>query len=145
MPADIKLGKLHGVIQIAMGWTDSHLHVVIVGHTQYGVPDPEFGGDMNNERNVRLDNIFKEGGKLIYEYDFGDGWVHEIKVDKVLNADPAVRYPRCIAVKRACPPEDCGGPYGYADKLLCRKRGGIQPGVFNPGRLKREKTDEFRS
>lgn len=121
VPADIRLGKLHDVIQIAMGWTDSHLHAFIVGHTQYGVPDPEFGGDMNNERNVRLDSIVKEGGKLIYEYDFGDGWVHEIKVEKVLDADPAVRYPRCTAGKRACPPEDCGGPYGYAELLQALK------------------------
>jgi hypothetical protein len=109
VPADIKLGKLHDVIQIAMGWTDSHMHAFIAGQTVYGTPDPEFGGGTKSERNVRLDSIVKAGGKLVYEYDFGDGWVHEIKVEKVLDADPAAHYPRCTAGKRACPPEDCGG------------------------------------
>ena len=117
VPADIKLGKLHDVIQITMGWTDSHLHAFIAGQTVYGAPDPEFGGGTKNERNVRLDSIVKAGGKLVYEYDFGDGWVHEIKVEKVLDADPATHYPRCTAGKRACPPEDSGGLYGYEEFL----------------------------
>ena len=117
VPADIKLGKLHEVIQIAMGWTDSHMHAFIAGQTVYGTPDPEFGGGTKNERNVQLDGIVKEGGKLIYEYDLGDGWEHEIKVEKVFDADPASRYPRCTDGKRACPPDDCGGPYGYEEFL----------------------------
>lgn len=117
VPADIKLVKLHNIIQIAMGWTDSHMHAFHVGQAMYGTPDPEWGGGTKNERNVRLDGIVGDGGKLIYEYDFGDGWEHEIKVEKALDADPAVRYPRCTAGKRACPPEDCGGPWGYENLL----------------------------
>jgi hypothetical protein len=54
---------------------------------------------------------------LIYEYDFGDGWEHEILLEKVLRPDPAVQYPRCLGGARACPPEDCGGAGGYADFL----------------------------
>jgi hypothetical protein len=117
VPADIKLGKLHRVLQIAMGWTDSHLHAFRVGHESYGIPDPEFPDDMENERNVRLDKVAGEGDTLIYEYDFGDGWEHELKIEKTVPAEPAVRYPRCTAGRRARPPEDCGGPPGY-ERLL---------------------------
>ena len=117
VPADIKLGKLHDVIQIAMGWTDSHMHAFIAEETVYGTPDPEFGGSTKSERNVRLDSIVKAGGKLVYEYDFGDGWEHEIKIEKFLETDPATHYPRCTAGKRACPPEDSGGLYGYEEFL----------------------------
>jgi hypothetical protein len=116
---DIKLGKLHRVLQIAMGWYDSHLHAFRVGHTTYGVPDPDAPVDMEmeNERNVRLDQVTAEGDKIIYEYDFGDGWEHELKVEWMLAPEPGVRYPRYTEGRRACPPEDCGGPWGY-ERLL---------------------------
>lgn len=121
VPADIKLGKLHEVLQIAMGWTDSHLHGFRKGRESYGVPDPDFPGDFKNERNVRLDSLAGEGETLIYEYDFGDGWEHDLKVEKIVPAAPGVHYPRCTAGKRACPPEDCGGPWGYAELLQAIK------------------------
>ena len=73
VPGDIKLGKLHRVLQMAMGWFDSHLHGFRIGHVSYGVPQPEFPGDFQNERNVRLDQLVGKGDKLIYEYDFADG------------------------------------------------------------------------
>ena len=119
VPADIKLGKLHRILQATMGWTDSHLHAFRVGHETYGVPDPDplFDTEMENERNVRLDRIAAEDDKLIYEYDFGDGWEHELKIEKVLTPEPGMRYPRCTAGKRACPPDDCGGPWGYEHLL----------------------------
>lgn len=72
---------------------------------------------MENERNVRLDQIAAQGDKLIYEYDFGDGWEHELKIEKVLPAEKGQRYPACLAGKRACPPEDCGGPWGYQNLI----------------------------
>ncbi|MDO8705711.1 MAG: plasmid pRiA4b ORF-3 family protein [Sulfuricaulis sp.] len=117
IPADIKLGKLHDVLQMAMGWTDSHLHGFRVGRTSYGVPDPNFPGDFNNERNVRLNQIADEGNTIIYDYDFGDGWEHDLKIEKTLPPEPGAHYPRCIKGKRACPPEDCGGPWGYQNLL----------------------------
>lgn len=112
VPGNIKLGQLHDIIQIVMGWTDSHLHAFHVGRVTYGVPDPDALVDMEmeNERNVRLNQIAAEGDKLIYEYDFGDGWEHELGIEKIFPAEKGKRYPRCIAGKRACPPEDCGGP-----------------------------------
>ena len=117
VPADVKLGRLHRVLQVVMGWTDSHLHAFRVGRTSYGVPQPEFPGDMENERNVRLDQIAAQGDKLIYEYDFGDGWEHELKIEKILPPEPGAHYPRCLTGKRACPPEDCGGPWGYQNLI----------------------------
>ena len=110
---DTKLGKLHQILQITMGWWDEHLHAFEAGGVAYGEPDPEFPSDLRIERNVRLDKITQEGDTFRYEYDFGDSWVHEIKVEKVLDPEPGVRYPRCLAGKRACPPEDCGGVPGY--------------------------------
>lgn len=115
--ADIKLGKLHRVIQDAFGWTDSHLHAFTVAGETYGVPDPDFPGETRSERNVRLDSLVDAGDRLMYEYDFGDGWRHEILIEKVLPAEAGARYPRCLAGARACPPEDYGGPPGYEHML----------------------------
>ena len=112
-----KLPKLHDIIQIAMGWTDSHLHQFIVGRTTYGVPDPEFRDDIENEKNVKLEQFATQGDRLIYEYDFGDGWEHELHIEAIAPPERGVRYPRCLAGKRACPPEDCGGPPGYENLL----------------------------
>lgn len=117
VPGDIKLGKLHRILQVAMGWGDSHLHAFRIGKTVYGIPDPDFPDDMQNERNVRLDSVAAQGDTIIYEYDFGDGWLHELRIEKTLPSDPSVHYPRCTAGERACPPEDCGGPPGYEHLL----------------------------
>lgn len=113
VPVDVKLGKLHRILQAAMGWTDIHLHAFRIGNECYGVPDPDFPSDTKNERNIRLDSVAQQGDRFFYDYDFGDGWEHEIKVEKILPAETAVHYPRCVDGKRACPPEDCGGPPGY--------------------------------
>ncbi len=115
--SDIKLAKLHRVIQDAFGWTDSHLHAFSVAGESYGVPDPDFPGETRSERNVQLDGIAAMGDHFVYEYDFGDGWRHEILVEKELPAEPDAHYPRCLAGKRACPPEDCGGAWGYQNLL----------------------------
>lgn len=117
VPADIKLDKLHRILQVAMGWTDSHMHAFRLGMEQYGAPSREFPGMFKSERTARLDQLVGEGGKLIYEYDFGDGWEHELKVEKVLAGEKGKRYPACLAGKRASPPDDCGGPPGY-ERLL---------------------------
>ncbi len=117
IPPDMKLPRLHDVLQIVMGWTDSHLHAFRKGDTQYGVPEGDFPGMYRNERNIQLDQLAGVGGKIIYEYDFGDGWEHEILIEKSLPAEKGQRYPVCIAGKRACPPEDCGGPWGYENLL----------------------------
>ena len=116
--SDTRLGKLHRILQDVMGWTDSHLHQFIVGQTYYGVPDPDFDMDVRSERTVPLNRVLQEPkDKIIYEYDFGDSWEHELLLEKVLAADPTIRYPVCVTGKRACPPEDCGGIWGYVELL----------------------------
>lgn len=114
VPSPIALDKLHKIIQIVMDWDDSHLHQFTANGVDYGM-DTEIGQD---ETRVRLEKIVTgEKFKFNYVYDFGDDWEHEILVEKILPADPTMDYPICIKGKRACPPDDCGGPWGYADLL----------------------------
>ena len=115
VPASIRLDRLHGVLQAALGWTDSHLHVFTVGEARYGWPDPDFDENMVAEDTVGLSDIAEPGTVVRYEYDFGDGWEHEILVEAVVPAEPGTVYPRCVDGAAACPPEDCGGPWGYRD------------------------------
>lgn len=114
VPGGFSLRKLHQVVQIAMGWTDSHLHQFAVGGINYGEPHPDDEMEMNDERRFTLDQVApREKSKFTYEYDFGDGWDHEILVEKILPPEPGVKYPLCVKGKRACPPEDVGGVWGY--------------------------------
>ncbi|NEP17774.1 MAG: plasmid pRiA4b ORF-3 family protein [Leptolyngbya sp. SIO4C1] len=119
VPNNITLGELHKIIQLAMGWYDCHLHEFEIFGKTYGQPMPDFDDlDIQNERSVRLNQfVTGEKFKFAYLYDMGDGWDHQILVEKVLPAEPDVRYPICIKGKRACPPEDCGGTWGYAELL----------------------------
>jgi hypothetical protein len=115
---DCKLSKLHDIIQTCMGWQGDHLHSFEIGGEEYGEPDPEGMMETEDERKVKLSQVVAGRiKKFTYTYDFGDNWEHLIEVEKTLEAEPGVRYPRCIDGKRACPPEDCGGPWGYADFL----------------------------
>jgi hypothetical protein len=116
VPARLRLDRLHRVIQAAMGWKDSHLHVFTSGSTSYGVPDA--GSDDSDERRTTLSALVRrEGDTIGYEYDFGDGWDHEILLEKIIPAEPGGRYPICVAGESACPPEDCGGPGGYEELI----------------------------
>jgi hypothetical protein len=121
VPANFTLDRLHQVIQRVMPWTDSHLHQFVVGDTCYGRPDPEFadmGKETLNEKRYTIVDI-APGAKMkfIYEYDFGDGWEHEIVVEKVLPPDAGFKKVICLAGANACPPDDCGGIPGYYEML----------------------------
>ncbi|WP_370948577.1 plasmid pRiA4b ORF-3 family protein [Amycolatopsis sp. cg5] len=112
--AGFSLDQLHDVIQDAMGWFDCHLHKFSDEWREYGDTDPELG--YFDERTVRLSQLLAEtGDKIHYTYDFGDNWDHVITLEKVLPPDVAAAGPSCTAGKGACPPEDCGGSWGYAD------------------------------
>jgi hypothetical protein len=114
----ITLFKLHKVLQVVMGWTDSHLHHFLVGNVCYQVPDLEFDAGAVNETRVKLAQLpLGEKSKFYYEYDFGDSWEHEILVDKILPPGDGNEVPVCLKGKRACPPEDIGGIWGYAEFL----------------------------
>src|SRR4029079_6241517 len=121
---DCTLDKLHEHIQTAMGWTNSHLHHFHLGKQLYGNPElmqenfNELG--YKNATTHKLSAIVPKSGKRFtfrYEYDFGDSWEHEIVVEKIADSAPGVRYPVCLAGERACPPEDCGGVWGYAELI----------------------------
>jgi len=114
---DTKLGKLHDIVQAVMGWDDCHLHEFIIGHDHYGTPDADAPQDLKSEHRITLEKIVNQGDKFIYEYDFGDGWRHTLKIEKVLPAEKDQRYPRCLAGECACPPEDSGGIPGYMRML----------------------------
>jgi len=95
-----------------MGWEDYHLHSFTIGSERYGKRMPEL--EMQDEKKVKLYQVMMdEKQRFRYEYDFGDGWLHIIQVEKILEPEPDTLYPRCITGKRACPPEDVGGIGGY--------------------------------
>jgi hypothetical protein len=118
---DTSLAKLHGILQIAMGWWDCHLHQFTIHDRDYGVPDREigqFGSRIENEKNAKLMSVVHgDKDRFIYEYDFGDSWTHQIVVEKIVPKEIGKHYPVCVAGKRSCPPEDCGGIWGYQNFL----------------------------
>ena len=112
------LGKFHDLLQVVMGWTNSHLHEFEAGGATYGERDPEFS-ERKSDRVALLGDVLRQAGdRLVYEYDFGDGWEHDVVLENVLPPDPGRgKYPCVLAGARACPPEDCGGAGGYEDLL----------------------------
>ena len=131
IPADLKLPDLHGVIQLAMGWNNEHLYHFMVGTRSkglhfYGDPDlldidlmQEAEGKFINDLNVPIDHLLVNRNDWIrYEYDFGDGWIHRLTLEDIqVQPLKLARLPRCVAGRRACPPEDCGGVPGYEQAL----------------------------
>lgn len=117
VPGGFTLDRVHRLIQYAMGWLDLHLHSFEIGGEQYGPPDPVGELDLRDELDTRLSAVAGKGDVFTYTYDFGDWWEHEVAVEDVFAADPAVRYPVCLDGARACPPEDVGGAYGYQELL----------------------------
>ena len=119
MPLTIRLDRLHSALQAAMGWTDSHLYEIRVRDVRWGVPDPDWGDGPLDARRARLIDVLEETGAktLKYLYDFGDGWEHTVKLERIAKAVPGLAYPRLTEARGRCPPEDVGGPWGYADFL----------------------------
>jgi hypothetical protein len=122
---DSTLDKLHEHIQTAMGWTNSHLHQFEIKGKRYGDPElllEDYGDDQEviDSLETKISQIVPKNGKPFrfqYEYDFGDDWIHEIFFEGCPKAEKGTRYPVCLEGKRACPPEDVGGPYGYQEFL----------------------------
>ncbi|HEY4993244.1 MAG TPA: plasmid pRiA4b ORF-3 family protein [Nakamurella sp.] len=114
VPADISLARLHTVIQIAFGWDDSHLHVFETPYGSFGTADADLGH--RAETSVTLEQVAPAANSTLrYTYDFGADWDHDILVEKVLDQDETAGYPRCTGGRRAAPPDDCGGIWGYAE------------------------------
>jgi len=124
VPSDITFFDLHVYIQDAMGWGDCHLHQFFIGSAYASqcltlpFADTEWEDGQIDERKYKLTDFLKvENQWISYEYDFGDGWSHRITLEKILTPEAGVTYPVCIGGKRACPPDDCGGVWGYEE--LC--------------------------
>jgi hypothetical protein len=124
VPGNASLGWLHAVIQVAMGWTNSHLHQFIAGKQVYSDPNLDLDAYEDrprvfDEHTTPLSGVARRvRSTFAYEYDSGDSWDHRVTVEKILDPDPAaVGRAQCLDGERACPPEDCGGVWGYADLL----------------------------
>jgi hypothetical protein len=156
---DCTLDRLHEHIQTAMGWTNSHLHHFRVGGQLYGDPllmQENFEGmGYEDSTATKLTDILPRSGRRFrfeYEYDFGDGWRHEVLFEGCLRAERGKRYPVCLEGARACPPEDVGGVWGYQefleaitdpdhedhDGLLGWAGGSFDPEAFDPAAATRE-------
>ncbi len=119
VPADIRLDRLHAVLQAALGWADYHLWELRARDVGWGVPDPDWPDGPHDARKTTLWQAIEDTGArtLTYLYDFGDGWEHTIKILRFDDAEPGRKYPVLIEASGRCPPEDVGGPWGYADFL----------------------------
>jgi hypothetical protein len=127
VPAGYTFWDLHVAIQDAMGWLDYHLHIfrlrdpLTKEESQIGIPDPDpfvDEPDVLPGWEIPVIQYLKEAhDRAAYEYDFGDGWEHDLVLEAIGARQTNTKYPRCLAGARACPPEDCGGPGGYAELL----------------------------
>lgn len=120
--SDTKLTRLHSMLLDIMGWSGYHLYEFGVDGLHYTGPEELeediYDRGLQDGSKVQLSQVMSEvGDKIVYVYDFGDGWQHAIKLEKILDPVPGENYPICLAGARNCPPEDCGGPGGYADLL----------------------------
>ena len=119
------LGDLHRVVQIVMGWEDCHLHLFQVGGRSFSLfgdgDDAPVEEEDSRTVSLRALGLVRKGRKFSYIYDFGDDWLHQIEVEDTQPADPDVFYPVCVTGRKACPPEDCGGIWGYYNLLAAVK------------------------
>ncbi len=160
LASDLTLADVHEILQAAMGWTDTHLHHFLAGPGRRDhMVDPfltdfdeEEGEEGLHERDVHLDQVLTEvGDRLFYEYDFGDGWEHTLRLEEVLEHDEEAPRAAVTGGRRACPPEDCGGIGGYDEVLRAfADPDGADPGLldwlpvdYDPAELSVEEADRL--
>lgn len=118
VPSDLPLDGLHEVLQTAMGWEDYHLHAFTAGRRTLGPAMMVDDGQAEDERDATVADVLPtKRSRLLYAYDFGDGWEHTVRREATLPPAPGGPLFECVDGAGACPPEDCGGPWGYADLL----------------------------
>ena len=159
---DTTLAQLHRVLQIVVGWEDYHLHQFVIGRRIYSVPDEDddlYERKVINESRVRLREVVPRVGTYFeYLYDFGDSWQHDLLLEAIVLPDPEAGYPRCLAGERSAPPEDAGGPSGYADYLeamadpgheehenMLQWRGPFDPEAFSLTAVNQQLQEKLRS
>ena len=115
--SDMPLPKLAMALEHAMGWEGHHLHIFDVGGVLFGVPDGD-DDHLINEKAARVSHVLpRVDSSLRWDYDFGDGWEHDVVVEAIEPLNPKTKYPVVLDGARACPPEDVGGPGGYEELL----------------------------
>jgi hypothetical protein len=120
LPRELNFAQLHEVIQAAFGWTDSHLHQFVVGGIIVGAPEFDEDRKILEATEIALRDLnfyYVPHPRILYEYDFGDSWRHCIEIEAQVPLEDGIKYPICVDGARHCPPEDVGGPHGYADFL----------------------------
>ncbi len=115
VPANIRLDRLHLILQAALGWTNSHLYMFEAGGANWGIADPDFGGDDLPASKTTLSELLEDTQvkSFSYLYDFGDSWEHQLQITGLSQAKPGELYPKLVEVAGRCPPEDIGGAPGY--------------------------------
>jgi hypothetical protein len=117
VPGSVRLDKLHLIFQEVMGWTNSHLHQFRMSNALYGMHFDDWSDDELHEVEYTLAEVVREGGRFLYDYDFGDSWEHEVIVEHASTVRPVLKFAVCTEGTKACPPEDSGGTSGYAELL----------------------------
>lgn len=118
--SEVSLAELSDLLEAAMGWLGGHLHAFEANGVTYESPDPDdglFRGSKDESDHTLSDVLAEVGTKMRWDYDFGDGWQHAVEVEAIEPADASITYPRCTGGRRACPPDDCGGPWGFEELL----------------------------
>lgn len=113
------IAELHEVLQVAFGWDGGHLHRFVIHGAGYGISYAGGIGFRDDARQVPLSRFgFRVGERFVYEYDFFAGWVHDLRVEAILAAEPGRAYPRCVGGRRAGPPDGCDGPWAFLEGCL---------------------------
>jgi hypothetical protein len=145
VPSDLQLAEVHRVLMTGMGWAGHHLCESWIVGTTYAEIDDDAADDVVDATSVRLGDLVGPGDRFVFAYDFGDGWEHDVRVEGVVPATGRARA-TCLDGRRACPPDDVGGPEGYAallsaiadpddeshDELLAWVGGSFDPDAFDP-------------
>jgi hypothetical protein len=118
VPGQITFARLHLVLQAVMGWENEHLYLFEVGQRRIGEPSDDWGERTEDASRIELRKVAgQQGARLTYVYDFGDDWHHRVVVEKTACPDAEAGRVVCLSGRRACPPEDCGGIWGYSEML----------------------------
>jgi len=117
VPTSVRLSKLADVLLNAMGWNNSHLHCFNVGGSRYGMVEDEYPEGEIDETSVTVRQALRGSKRFEFEYDFGDGWSHTVTIEQELSSPLGLKAAVCLGGENACPPDDCGGPGGFAKML----------------------------
>ena len=111
------MAKFSEMLLAAMGWTNSHLHAFRVGEKRYGMNFDEYPDGEIDEKTVTVLQALRDERRFTYDYDFGDGWEHEVVIEELSWSYFGLKFAVCIDGQNACPPEDVGGTGGYVEFL----------------------------